>query len=184
MLFRYDTWSIAHNVSPFTINRYRDTYRSSLNLHFYIRLIVTWLHLSTRGKSQWYKPAVVWNQPQCYLDRITIRSEFVFTRHRPAHVVFPLYKPWFDPGSSTAERKSVAIVLWWNSFNKVPSLSLSFSFTRAQQKRLMSEQSKSNLDSGAIKASATSHFTIRRVHMVRTLHTRARTDVHVTRSQP
>lgn len=42
---------------------------------------------------------------------------------------------------------------------------------RAQQKRLMSEQSKSNLDSGAIKASATSHFTIRRVHMVRTYST-------------
>lgn len=54
----------------------------------------------------------------------------------------------------------------------------------SQQKRLTSEQSKSNLDSGVIKASATSHFTIRRVHMVRILHTRARTDVHVTQSQP
>lgn len=180
MLLRYDALSIARNVLPFTINRYRDT--SAITKFLYaIYCRYTYRPGGNRGNASLRLLKI---NPKCYLSGITIRSEFVFTRYRSALVVFPPYKPWFVPRSSTAKRKSVAISPWWNSFNKVPSLSPTLPRARARWKHLTSEQSKSNLDSDAIKASATSHFTIRRVHMVRTLHTRARTGVHVTWSQP
>lgn len=160
MLLRSDALSIARNTLVFTINRYRGV---SGNHKFTFLRDLSPLHLSTSRNcngtcSQLFKPApsiifVELRYNWSLFLRVTIWSSLYFYRIN--------YN--FSTRSTTSEWKTIAIP----RHSKIGSTR----FRLSRWKRPTSEQSKSNLDSGAIKANATSHFTIRRVHMVRILHT-------------
>lgn len=112
-------------------------------------------------------------QAPCYFHEIAVHDRDLFSRVVPPRVVFlPTVSSTrgfcSNPPRSFSRRRRVAplrvsprVASRRNRFNEVPPLSLSLPLLVKT-----SGQSKSNLDSGAIKASATSHFTIRRVHMV------------------